>query len=443
MEKKVSVIVPVYNAENYLKKCLDSICGQSYKWLEILLINDGSTDDSGQICREYARKDNRIAVINKPNGGSTSARKRGIMSATGKYLCFVDSDDWIEKDMIEMLVTVAEKNQVDLVVSDFIYEYEDTKTQKAGGGTLEAGVYAGNNYANIFIQRMFYGGPANGWGIWPTLWGKLFETAKFKPYVLELNEEIFYGEDAASLYPFCLSAGSGAVIKEKLYHYRIRENSVSVIKNPHIFDNLCILYNYLYESFSKSVQREILLQNLKYYLLVLFNHAVNMQTCFNGNIESLLWEKPKDLRKLVLPEYKKDEENTKDEEKIMDEEKYTWTSIWLFPFNKIPENATFVVFGAGYVGKSFAWQLKRSRFEKQWLAWIDTADMCKKESGLKLSCIDEIKQLNYDYVVLAAANQEVAEKMKLVLLEKDVPREKIIWQYPEQLRGILIKREEN
>lgn len=441
MEKKVSVIVPVYNAENYLKKCIDSICEQTYELLEILLINDGSTDYSGQICQEYAQKDNRIIVIDKSNGGSTSARKMGIMNATGKYLCFVDSDDWIEKDMIEMLVIEAEQNQVELVVSNFIYEYEDVKAQKCGGGTLEAGVYADEDYVNIFIPRMFYGGPANGWGIWPTLWGKLFVTEKFKPHILELSEAIFYGEDAASLYPYCLAVKKGAVIQKELYHYRIRENSVSVKKNSCIFDNLCSLYDYLYDSFAKSAQRDILLQNLKYYLLVLFNHAVNMQTCFNGNMESLLWEKPKDLRKLVLPEYKKEAvKSVEHKGEIVEEEKFVWGSIWLFPFNKIPENASFIVFGAGYIGKSFAWQLERSRLAQRWLAWMDTAGMCKKEPSLKLSCIDEIGQLDYNYVVLAAADREAEEKMKAILLEKGVPEEKIIWQYPEQLKGILMEK---
>lgn len=436
MDKKVSVIIPVYNTEEYLRECLDSVCGQSYEQLEILLINDGSTDHSGQICREYAQKDKRIIVIDKPNGGNTSARKAGVERATGEFLCFVDSDDWVEKDMVEVLLAAVVENQTELVVSNFIYEYQDTKMQKRGGGTLEAGVYTGENYMNIFIPRMFYGGPVNGWGIWPTLWGKLYRRETFKPYILELDERIFYGEDTAALYPFCLSIENGVVLQKELYHYRIRENSVSARKNPRIFDNLCCLHDYLYESFSKSTQSEILLENLKYYLLVLFNHAVNMQTCFSGNVETIHWQKPKDLRKLVLPVYQKPENNSK--EAVSTEEKYTWNSIWLFPFSRIPKSAKFIVFGAGYIGKSFAWQLRRSKRMEQWVAWMDNAGVCEKESSLDLVCVDKIDQYEYDYIILAAANQEVEEKMRAVLVKRGVPVEKILWEYPEQLSGILM-----
>ena len=101
MENIVTVIVPVYNVENYLQQCIDSIIGQSYKYLEIILVDDGSTDGSGKICDEYANQDNRIKVIHKQNGGLVSARKAGLKEATGKYIAFVDSDDWIDTDMYE------------------------------------------------------------------------------------------------------------------------------------------------------------------------------------------------------------------------------------------------------------------------------------------------------------------------------------------------------
>lgn len=97
---KISIIVPVYNVEKYLRKCIDSILNQTFKDFELILIDDGSTDESGKICDEYNLKDNRIKVIHKENGGLSSARNAGLDIAQGEYIGFVDSDDWIESDQI-------------------------------------------------------------------------------------------------------------------------------------------------------------------------------------------------------------------------------------------------------------------------------------------------------------------------------------------------------
>ena len=104
MNDIISVIVPVYKAEKYLEKCLDSIVGQTYKDLEIILVDDGSPDSSGRICDKYAENDNRIKVIHKKNGGDSSARNAGFKEATGKYITTIDSDDWIELDAYEKML---------------------------------------------------------------------------------------------------------------------------------------------------------------------------------------------------------------------------------------------------------------------------------------------------------------------------------------------------
>ena len=103
MNELISVVVPVYNVENYLEKCVSSITNQTYKNLEIILVNDGSKDNSGAICDDLAKNDSRIKVIHKENGGLSDARNTGINVATGEYIGFVDSDDWIERDMYEQL----------------------------------------------------------------------------------------------------------------------------------------------------------------------------------------------------------------------------------------------------------------------------------------------------------------------------------------------------
>ena len=111
---KISIIVPVYNVEKYLRKCVDSILNQTFKDFELILVDDGSIDTSGKICDEYNLKDNRIKVIHKENGGLSSARNAGLDIAQGEYIGFVDSDDWIELDMYEELYKICKENDTDV-----------------------------------------------------------------------------------------------------------------------------------------------------------------------------------------------------------------------------------------------------------------------------------------------------------------------------------------
>lgn len=114
-QELISVIIPIYNVEKYLKKCIDSIINQTYKNLEIILVDDGSPDNCGKICDEYAKKDQRIRVIHKKNGGLSDARNAGIDIAKGKYIAFVDSDDYVEKEYIEIMYKELKKNNVKIV----------------------------------------------------------------------------------------------------------------------------------------------------------------------------------------------------------------------------------------------------------------------------------------------------------------------------------------
>ena len=119
---KVSVVIPVYNTAEYLPQCLESVMNQTLREIEIICVNDGSTDDSPHILAEYALKDERIRIIHKENGGLVAARKTGVLAAAGKYVAFVDSDDWIEADMYEHLYQTAEGHQVDMVTCGFFLE---------------------------------------------------------------------------------------------------------------------------------------------------------------------------------------------------------------------------------------------------------------------------------------------------------------------------------
>lgn len=129
MEELITIIIPIYQVENYLKKCLDSVINQTYKNLEIILVDDGSKDNSPQICDEYKRKDNRIKVIHKENGGLSDARNSGMKMATGKYIGFVDSDDYIKEDMYEILYKNMINTKADISICNLLMIKENDKVE--------------------------------------------------------------------------------------------------------------------------------------------------------------------------------------------------------------------------------------------------------------------------------------------------------------------------
>ena len=127
--KKITVIIPIYNAEKYLERCVNSVLAQTQTDLEIILIDDGSSDNSPMICDSYASKNDNVSVIHQKNAGVSAARNVGIETATGKYIGFVDSDDWIEPKMFERLLSEAERTESDVVMCDATTVYEDGRTQ--------------------------------------------------------------------------------------------------------------------------------------------------------------------------------------------------------------------------------------------------------------------------------------------------------------------------
>ena len=136
---KVTIAVPVYNVESYIKRCLDSLLIQTLKEIEIILVDDGSTDDSGQICDTYSEKDNRIKVLHKKNGGLASARQAALENAHGEYFICCDSDDWVEPTMYEEMYAKAKETDADMVICDFAFNYPDgSQKDKHEPGNLVA-----------------------------------------------------------------------------------------------------------------------------------------------------------------------------------------------------------------------------------------------------------------------------------------------------------------
>ena len=211
----VSVIVPVYNVEEYLCRCVDSILSQTYHNLEVILVDDGAKDNSGTICDDYAARDARVRVVHKENGGLSSARNAGIDIARGDYLEFVDSDDWIEPDAVESMVSMVLEHQVELVVGGRYDVKAKTGQRKVGLCPPKTEVISGEE----MVSRMFR-------------WDNCDSAAPDKLFHRRLFSQIRfpYGkvcEDVPIMYKIVLDAGQVALLSKPIYNYFHRPGSIT------------------------------------------------------------------------------------------------------------------------------------------------------------------------------------------------------------------------
>ncbi|MFR5636841.1 glycosyltransferase family 2 protein [Mediterraneibacter faecis] len=249
----VSVVVPVYKVEQYLERCVKSICEQTYQELEIILVNDGSPDRCGEMCEELAQKDKRIQVLNKQNGGLSDARNAGVKLATGKYLLFVDSDDYIAKDLVEKTVTEAEKMACDMVLFDYYCVengIEEVRTTQIPGGKV----------ISLEKEHQLLLAP-------PAAWAKLFNREFYVKADCPFPKGLYF-EDLATTPIFFLKAKRISYLKEPLYYYIIRENSIMTGKNyekssqdkMEVLDHILSVYreNGKYETYREELEYLVL-----------------------------------------------------------------------------------------------------------------------------------------------------------------------------------------
>ena len=221
MTEKITVIVPVYNVENYLEKCLDSLINQTYKNLEIIVINDGSTDNSGEICQEYAQKDNRIVYIEKENGGLSDARNVGLDKMTGSYVTFIDSDDWVELDYVEILYKKIIEYQADISVGNYYSYNEDEETYYFH---IYGDSYYEKVYDNISIFENLYESQEMKSFALISAWGKLYKAKLFDYLRFDKGK---LGEDGYFNQKMYLSVNKVVYLNKGLYAYRQRSGSIT------------------------------------------------------------------------------------------------------------------------------------------------------------------------------------------------------------------------
>ena len=224
MNDLVSVIVPIYNIEKYVKECIESICKQTYMNLEIILVNDGSTDGSKAICEYYSRIDSRIVLINKPNGGLVSARKAGIMRSKGAYISCVDGDDWVESRYIENMYKETQMKNIDIVIAGFRRNLDGVSVNILNN--IKLGEYSKDEIRNILSLNLINNGVFFEFGIYSYLWNKLFKKSSIINFQLAVPDKIFIGEDSACVFPAILNSSRIKIINSTDYNYRQRPNSM-------------------------------------------------------------------------------------------------------------------------------------------------------------------------------------------------------------------------
>lgn len=209
----VSVIIPVYNTEKYLKRCLDSVLNQSYTDIEVIVVNDGSTDNSLQILKEYEKNDNRIKLIDQQNQGVSSARNVGLDNVQGEFILYVDSDDWLELDAIQrLLATVTDDTDIVFCSSDNAEQIDSVKREKE----IKYEYWDNDRQILEFLKHKRMTG---------MLWNKLIRRSL--TFDIFFNEKTCYGEDAEFLWQVLKKSKKMIVTNEILYHHVLEETSIS------------------------------------------------------------------------------------------------------------------------------------------------------------------------------------------------------------------------
>lgn len=375
----ISVIIPVYNADQFLQQCIESVIGQTYQNLEIILVDDGSTDQSPALCNDYATTDQRIQVIHKKNEGLVRARKTGVSHATGEYITYVDADDWIDPDAYETVLKKMGAQDVDMVLYGLVEEYEDSSVKKEN--LLAEGYYAEEAIVKKIYPQMLCGDVFFRFGILPNLVCKLIRRDVLKKVQPMVSDEVELGEDADCTFQMLLQCKDIQIVRFFPYHYRKRPDSM--MGQDADFEQIRILYRDLKRAFEQSREREKLMPQLyQYFLFIVFLKSAE---CFAG------WE----------------------------------------AFDSYFSGKHIVLYGAGGFGQKIYHLITEIKLGEICL-WADQRYSVYQELGLPVSSPEEIADCGYDSIFIAVLDTQVCKKIMENLREMGVSEEKISYIKPDE-----------
>ncbi len=266
MDTMISIIVPVYNVELYLNTCLDSIRAQTYRNFEVVLVNDGSTDSCGKICDEYSNQDDRFKVIHKKNGGLMSAWKKGLEYAKANLIMFVDSDDWIEKNTLEIFYNEYLKTKAEVICCSFFHSFKNKDIPD--DHTVKPGFYNKRRIENEIFPVLINDGKPLSRGVRICRWAKLINKELLVNNLFWTDDQITIGEDLNIMFPIILETSSIDILSEQyLYHYRSNDASIMKKVSPEMFSKVELLY-----------EKEMQIANF-YKRLYDFTNQITMDFC--------------------------------------------------------------------------------------------------------------------------------------------------------------------
>lgn len=380
---RIGVVVTVFNQEKFIEHCLNSILQQTYKEIELVVVDDGSTDASGAICDRVARGDSRITVLHQQNQGPIIARLHGVELVTAEYVTFVDGDDWLDEMLYQDMVAKNVLGQADIVAYGMI-RYREEQDMYQEPCIFEEGIYSKEEINNKIIPKLFWDFDKCTYGLDPSLCSKFFRREQLEKHLRNIRTlNIHYGEDIALLYPLFLECDSIIVIGKCYYYHRIRKNNIlpPYYKDEQYYHKLYILYRHLFDVFSSSEFREPLLKQLDYFYM----YSIRLGKIKYGD--------------------------------LVFEERY------MFPFDKVDKNSRLVIYGAGQVGQTFYSQLKRLQYCNA-AGWVDRDYKLYRKDGVQ--GIESIQNMEYDYILVAVYGKEVAVGIRMNLMKMGIDAAKII-----------------
>lgn len=391
----VSVIVPIYGIDKYIGICIESLMNQTYKNIEIILVDDGSPDRSPEICDLYATKDSRIKVIHKVNGGLVSARKAGIEEATGMYVGYVDGDDWIAPGFYEAMVKTIVEYDSDIVVAGMSKDLFSTSSMITS--KIPAGNYEGERLELLKSNMLTYN-KFSRIGVTTYVWNKLFKREKLIPYQIAVNNGISIGEDAAVTYPYLMDCNKVSIIDNYDYHYRQREDSM--LKKTKEYSSEVIGLRKLYDHLIKASY----LHDDKYnYKKQIRDFVLGICIMRSGGII-------KEIKEAVSP------------------------------YDKEFCGSDIVVYSAGTFGQQLMKRIEENNYCNV-VGWIDVDYKEYRRCCLDVDPVESIDFIKFDYVLVATVDGVTAENIKNKLIWRGVPGNKIlIVNCPEEKRDYLLER---
>lgn len=381
----LSVIVPVYNTEKYVRKCIESILKQTYENIELILVDDGSTDGSGLICDEYQKTDNRVFVIHTRNNGSLRARLAGLEKAKGDCITFIDSDDWICADTYEKVMALGNADVISFGIIRYFSEENFYKDYR-----LEEKKYDRRMIENEIIPQMLWNKRLNTSGIDPSLCTKIFRKELIQKHIKKAGKlGIHYGEDSAVFYPLLLETDTLINTTQCFYYHRQRAKGVAwpYFEDEAYFDKVYKMYCYLRNELRNYKDYKLLQDQLDKY----YRYSVVKKKNIYDNME-----------------YVKED---------------------VFPYWELKASSRVVLYGAGELGKSYKAVNDMYHFCNI-IMWVDKSSRLTDGSDMPQS-VECMQDIGYDAVLIAVKNSFVAEEIKNELMGRGVPQEKILWRAAE------------